>query len=96
MIAEPAGRDWRVHALCADVDAEIFYPVDVTDGAPAVQRAKQVCAGCPVQVSCLVDAMAGEDPARRWGVIGGTTPDERRALLVAQRRTVTRSGAVAA
>ncbi len=96
MIAEPAGRDWRTAALCAQVDPEIFYPVNLTPGAPAVHVAKRVCAGCPVQTACLLDAMAGEDPARRWGVIGGTTPDERHALFLAQRPTVALPGAVAA
>ncbi|MBN9101133.1 MAG: WhiB family transcriptional regulator [Pseudonocardia sp.] len=96
MIREPAGRDWRTFALCADVDPEIFYPVDVRADAPAVQRAKRICTSCPVQTSCLLDVMAGEDPARRWGVIGATTPDERHALFLAQRPAVVRSGAVAA
>ncbi|OJY45021.1 WhiB family transcriptional regulator [Pseudonocardia sp. 73-21] len=96
MIREPAGRDWRSRALCAASDPEIFYPLDLTPTAPAVQVAKRICAACPVQAACLLDAMAGEDPARRWGVIGGTTPDERHALFVAQRLAVTGSGAVAA
>lgn len=96
MIAEPAGRDWRTRALCVDVDPETFYPLDLATTAQAVQRAKRICAACPVQTACLLDAMAGEDPARRWGVIGATTPDERDALFLAQRPTVARSGAVAA
>ena len=96
MISEPAGRDWRTGAGCVDVDPEIFYPLDLIPTAPAVQRAKRVCAGCPVQAACLLDAMAGEDPARRWGVIGATTPDERHALFLTQRRTVAECAAVAA
>lgn len=96
MIPEPAGRDWRTAGLCADVDPEIFYPVDLSPTAPAVQVAKRVCDACPVVAACLLDVMAGEDPARRWGVIGGTTPDERNALFLAQRPSVARSGAVAA
>lgn len=96
MIREPAGRDWRTRALCADVDPEIFYPLDVTPTAPAVQVAKRICAACPVQAPCLLDVMVGEDPARRWGVIGGTTPDERHALFLAERPTSAGSRAVAA
>ncbi len=96
MIREPAGRDWRTQALCAQVDPEIFYPVNVAPTSPAVQQAKRICAACPVQTACLLDAMAGEDPARRWGVIGATTPDERHALFLAQRPTVAEPGAVAA
>jgi len=96
MIREPAGRHWRTRALCADLNPEIFYPVDLTPTAPAVQLAKRICVACPVQAACLLDTMAGEDPARRWGVIGATTPHERYALFSAQRPTVARSGAVAA
>ena len=76
--------------------SQILYPVDLAPTAPAVRVARRVCAACPVRAACLLDAMAGEDPARRWGVIGGTTPDERDALFLAQRPAVARSGAVAA
>jgi WhiB family transcriptional regulator, redox-sensing transcriptional regulator len=96
MIREPAGRDWRTRARCTGVDPEIFYPLDLTPTTPAARLAKRVCAGCPVQAECLLDAMAGEDPARRWGVIGGTTPEERDALFLAQRPNLARPEAVAA
>jgi len=96
MIREPAGRDWRTHARCAEVDPEIFYPLDLTPTAVAVVRAKRICAGCPVQAACMLDVMAGEDPARRWGVIGATTPQERDVLFAATRATVVAAGAVAA
>jgi WhiB family redox-sensing transcriptional regulator len=96
VINEPVGRDWRTAAVCAALDPEVFYPLDLTPTAPAVQAAKRICAVCPVQASCLLDVMAGEDPARRWGVIGATTPDERHVLFLAQRPTLVGSGAVAA
>ncbi|MFC4945669.1 WhiB family transcriptional regulator [Pseudonocardia sp. GCM10023141] len=89
----PDGRDWRLSAVCAEVDPEVFYPVDLRPDAPAVLVAKRVCAGCPVRTSCAVDVMAGEDPARRWGVTAGMTPQERTALYAATR---TELGAVAA
>lgn len=96
MIGEAGGRDWRLLAACALVDPETFYPVDIADDAPAVARAKRVCAGCPVRVECLVDVMAGEDPARRWGVTAGLTPTERAGLFASRRVTAARCGAVAA
>lgn len=89
MIHEPAGRDWRRAAACATpgIDPEIFYPIDTGPaGAQAAARAKQVCAGCPVQRECLADVMATEDPAERWGVTGGLSANERTALHIAQRR----------
>ena len=38
-----------------------------------------------VDDSLLADVMAAEDPARRWGISGGTTPAERAALFAAHR-----------
>jgi WhiB family redox-sensing transcriptional regulator len=41
-------------------------------------RAKAVCTGCPVRTECLVEAL---DNRVEWGVWGGMTERERRALL---------------
>lgn len=41
-------------------------------------RAKQVCAGCPVRAECLAEAL---DNGIEWGVWGGMTERERRAVL---------------
>ncbi len=40
--------------------------------------------------------MTGEDPARRWGITAGLTPDERNELFAGRRFSSARSGAVAA
>ena len=79
-----AGRPWWALAACRRVDPEVFYPLDLDPSGPAVRVARRVCAYCPVLPECLGDVMASEDPARRWGVIGGTTPDERAALYARQ------------
>ena len=44
----------------------------------AQNRAKQMCAGCPVRTECLAEAL---DNQIEWGVWGGMTERERRALL---------------
>ena len=97
-ITDPAGAgpDWRTAAACGRVDAELFYPLDLDPTGPAVTAARRVCGGCPVRARCLVDVMAGEDPARRWGITAGLTPDERSALFLARRDLLDRPGAVAA
>ena len=41
-------------------------------------KAKQLCAGCPVRTECLAEAL---DNQIEWGVWGGMTERERRALL---------------
>jgi WhiB family redox-sensing transcriptional regulator len=79
------GAGWRAAAACGRVDPELFYPLDLDPVGPAVLAARRVCAHCPVLPECLGDVLASEDPARRWGVIGGTTPDERTARYARQR-----------
>jgi WhiB family redox-sensing transcriptional regulator len=96
MIRDPAGRDWRAHAACTAVDPEVFYPVDTGTDSPAVALAKRTCTGCPVRPACLLDVMATEDPAHRWGVTGGMTPAERGALFAHQRARIPTTSAVAA
>jgi WhiB family redox-sensing transcriptional regulator len=49
-----------------------------------VARAKAVCAGCPVREACLEFALAN---AERWGVWGGTSERQRRAMRAASDRS---------
>jgi WhiB family redox-sensing transcriptional regulator len=44
----------------------------------AQNRVKQICVGCPVRTECLADAL---DNRTEFGVWGGMTERERRALL---------------
>ena len=71
--------DWRAAALCAQVDAELFF-ADVERGAAyeaQVAAAKGVCAVCPVRAECLAFAL----DALPLGIAGGTTAAERRELV---------------
>jgi hypothetical protein len=69
---------WRTRGLCQNVDPETFFP------APneAADAAVALCRTCDVQGSCLAWAL---DVGDCHGVWGGTTPRERRAMLVAWR-----------
>ena len=49
----------------------------------AQNRAKAVCVGCAVRTECLADAL---DNRVEFGVWGGMTERERRALLAPPRR----------
>ena len=86
---------WHLDAACTEVDPEIFYPLDLGPDSAGVAAAKRVCVGCPVRAQCLADVMVAEDPARRWGISGGTTPAERNAIFAAQRTAVAVAGEAA-
>ena len=65
--------DWRHGARCRGEDPETLF---VTG---ARQRdARDVCRACPVRTECLAHAL---DNRIRFGVWGGMTERERRALL---------------
>ena len=65
--------DWSSLAACRNSEPdELFVP-----GA-AQNRAKAVCLGCPVRTECLADAL---DNHTEFGIWGGMTERERRALL---------------
>jgi WhiB family transcriptional regulator, redox-sensing transcriptional regulator len=83
--AQSGGADWRDQAACRDVDPELFFPAG--NAGPAllqIGQAKQVCAGCPVRTQCLDWAL---DSGQEAGVWGGTSEDERRALLYRRMHT---------
>ena len=66
-------EDWSAQAACRATDPDALF----VQGA-AQNRAKMVCAGCPVRTECLADAL---DNQIEFGVWGGMTERERRALL---------------
>jgi WhiB family redox-sensing transcriptional regulator len=65
---------WHSLALCAQTDSEAFFPEKGASAKPA----KRICAECPVQTQCLDWAL---DRGERYGIWGGTTHNERRAIL---------------
>jgi WhiB family redox-sensing transcriptional regulator len=66
-------QDWSLQAACGDEAPDSLF----VSGA-AQHRAKSVCKGCPVRTECLADAL---DNRVEFGVWGGLTERERRALL---------------
>lgn len=82
---------WRKQAACLTVaDRTIFFPgrgrSDMAD------KAKAVCATCPVIADCLEYALRGHE---RVGVFGGTTEQERRVILRARRLAAKKTKTIA-
>ncbi|WP_282204666.1 WhiB family transcriptional regulator [Kitasatospora fiedleri] len=74
--------DWQLEGSCRTVGSEVFFRPANEGRAEAREReqaAKRVCGGCPVRLECRRYALATREP---YGVWGGLTEDERRALLV--------------
>ena len=74
-------NQWAAKGACRSSDPDALF----VQGA-AQNRVKAVCFGCPVRTECLADAL---DNRTEFGVWGGMTERERRALL--KRRPNVRS-----
>ena len=68
-----ADQHWTAYGACGRLSPDELF----VEGA-AQRSAREVCLDCPVRVDCLVDAL---DHRIAFGVWGGLTERERRALL---------------
>ena len=64
---------WYDEALCAQTDAELFFP----EKGGSTALGKRVCAQCPVATQCLDCALARGE---RFDIWGGKSERERRAM----------------
>ncbi|WP_404380182.1 WhiB family transcriptional regulator [Knoellia locipacati] len=72
-IASTSSSDWSTRGTCVGTDPDALF----VQGKEQ-RTAKIVCRGCPVALDCLADAL---DNRTEFGVWGGMTERERRALL---------------
>lgn len=72
---------WERFGACGPEDIDLFFgpagPEDRHERAEREERAKQVCARCPVVEPCRTSALARDE---RFGVWGGLGERERRRL----------------
>lgn len=78
-------ESWRAEALCATTDPELFF----LDNGSSYQAARRLCVSCPVREACLEDAMTFEASlaGRRYGMFGGTTPQQRSEIAAERAET---------
>ncbi|MEZ5171643.1 MAG: WhiB family transcriptional regulator [Acidimicrobiia bacterium] len=73
---------WQERALCRGPESALFFPPTTSerkdDREWREQKAKEICATCPVQPECLEYALSIREPHGIWG---GLTEVERRSLL---------------
>ncbi len=80
---------WQARAACAGLPTDDFFPVGSTGKAlDQIERAKAICAVCPVAGQCLDYAL---DTGQADGVWGGMSADERRAERRRRQRRKGRS-----
>ena len=75
-VAAPDTGNWRLRAKCRSEDPDLWFSEVPED----IERAKQVCAGCPVAVQCF---RAAEANGEQFGVWAGMDRAIRRAERVA-------------
>lgn len=69
--------EWQYQGLCRTTDPEEFFHPEGERGSARRrrdERAKEVCARCPVMEQCREHALAAREP---YGVWGGLSEDER-------------------
>lgn len=77
--------DWQLDAACRGLDSEVFFHPEGQRGSARTRRedkAKAICAACPVMQQCREHALKVREP---YGVWGGLTEDERESILRRQR-----------
>ncbi len=82
-IASTPGHDhsdptWRLSALCAQTDPELFFP----EKGGGTAQAKAVCSRCEVRTPCLDYALT---TGQRDGIWGGLSTRQRQ--LLSRQRT---------
>ena len=70
--------NWMEQGLCRDIPPARFFP---SDGV-GVERAREICANCPVKAPCLEYAL---EYRIDHGVWGGCSERERRRILKRRR-----------
>ncbi|MHB1762637.1 MAG: WhiB family transcriptional regulator [Acidimicrobiales bacterium] len=73
--AEAELCSWADQGRCRGLDPDMFFPEAGVLSA-TIAAAKAVCAECPVRSECLAWALRHE----KFGIWGGTSAKERRAL----------------
>jgi WhiB family redox-sensing transcriptional regulator len=73
VVASDSTGTWAARGNCLGTDPEMLF----VQGS-AQHQAKKICSDCPVRLECLADAL---DNRIEFGVWGGMTERERRALL---------------
>src|SRR4051812_13480368 len=85
-------RPWQDQSACNTEHSDLFFPARSERASVRVRRenrAKAICASCPVLRECRDHALRVEEPSGIWG---GLTEDERTQLLLHLHEIASLSG----
>ena len=86
----PIRRNASARVGCTDEDPDVFFgPVDSSENGKFLiweKKALAICAKCLIQRECLAEALQ-HPAAQQYGVVGGMTASQRRALLRGSRQS---------
>jgi WhiB family transcriptional regulator, redox-sensing transcriptional regulator len=74
--------EWQSSARCTGLDSNLFFSPDGERGEARIHRqnrAKEICANCPVRYQCGDFAIRTQQP---FGIWGGMTEMERSPVLL--------------
>lgn len=72
--------EWHTRAACGGEDPGLFFAGSGPQAFRDRRRALAICAGCPVRVECVADALAWEQPSTRTGIRGGLSASQRQRV----------------
>ena len=82
MAIESWAYGWQWRAACRGEDTGTFFPQSEAETkherVVREERAKSICASCPVRLECLEYSLTVPE---LYGIWGGLTEQERRALI---------------
>lgn len=81
--------DWFDEAACRGVDTDVFFPVSDAQA----DKAKAICATCPVREQCLEYALEVRPPEGVWG---GLTSVERHRMIRRRQKAARKARGAAA
>lgn len=66
---------WHSTAACKNLPVNIFFPVSYNSSN--LNKARKICASCPVKIECFQDAISNN----AYGIWAGTTEIQRRNIV---------------